>query len=389
MSRLLGEIRRSNKTAADVLEKADLRTDSEIQSLTREELRDLFPEHKHFKLRRTIYDIIHKQKPIGVILSELKEFIPRESFRTALTNNGVLVDYLCILKDIKTQINNVQSFLDAHLAVLEEFSKNPPDQETVSCNPVKLPNGQPDGRSQGALGTGTSDTSGQMMLHTGPTGGYPQGPQRPNTSDTFGPAERYNSPTDVSPQGRQVTLEYKMIVSGKTFNAHQQLMEKVQEQVQDQVRLIESSQDYKITFVFCPICSRVASDVEAAMTDVKDDKPVILVLMHHTRESKYTTPMRTWSAYANVVLHVNVFYHETTHGLLKNQQNDAAVTQMQNKLLEHFLPQGEYSSGNAQGVGANRGGSTSGRVGGNNRPSEAYSNNSVLSRFWGWSGHDK
>lgn len=56
-----------------------------------------------------------------------------------------------------------------------------------------------------------------------------------------------------------------MIVGGKTFDAHQQLMEKVQ----DQVRLIESSQDYKVTFVFCPISSRVASDVEAAMTDVR------------------------------------------------------------------------------------------------------------------------
>ncbi|XP_034756395.1 uncharacterized protein LOC117961669 [Etheostoma cragini] len=357
MSRLLGEIKRSNKTAAEVLEKADLRTDSEIQSLTREELRDLFPEHKHFKLRRTIYDIVHKQKPIGVILSELKEFIPHESFRTALTNNGVLVDYLCILKDIKNQINNVQSFLDAHIAVLEEFSKNPPDQETVSINPVKLPNGQPDGRSQGARGTGISDTTGQMMLHTGQTGGHPQGPQ--------------------------LTLEYKMIVSGKTFNAHQQLMEKVQDQLQDQVRLIESSQDSKITFVFCPICSRVASDVEAAMTDVKDDKRVILVLMHHTRESKYTTPMRTWSAYANVVLHVNVFYHETMRGLLRDQQNEAAVTQMQKKLLECFLPQCEYSSGNAQCVVAKRGGSTSGRGGGNNRPN-ADGNSGVFGRLFVW-----
>ncbi|XP_039638792.1 uncharacterized protein LOC120547308 isoform X1 [Perca fluviatilis] len=312
MSRLLAEIRRSNKAAAQVLEKAGLRTDADIQSLTREELHELFPKHENFKLRRAIFDIIQKQKPIDVILRELKDFIPHESFRTALSNNGVLVDYLHILKDIKTQINNVQSFLDAHIDMLEEFSKNPPDQEPVSCNPVKLPSGQPDGRSQGAQGTGTSDTSGRMMLHTGQTGGHPQGPQ--------------------------TTLEYKMIVGSKTFGAHQQLMEKVRDQVQDQVQLIESSQDYKLTFVFCPISSRVASDVEAAMTDVRDDTPVILVLMHHTREVKYTTSMRTWPAYANVVLHVNVFYHETMRGLLKDQQNDAAVTQIQNKLLECFVP---------------------------------------------------
>ncbi|XP_035851455.1 uncharacterized protein LOC116066319 isoform X3 [Sander lucioperca] len=351
MSRLLGEIRRSNKAAAETLEKTDLRTDSDIQSLTREELHELFPGHKHFKLRRTIFDIIQKQKPVDVILRELKGFIPQESFRTALTNNGVLVDYLRILKDIKTQINNVQSFLDAHIAVLEEFSKNPPDQESASCNPVKQSYGQPDGPSQGARGT--SDTSGQVMLHTGQTGGHPQGPQ--------------------------TTLEYKMIVGGKTFDAHQQLMEKVQ----DQVRLIESSQDYKVTFVFCPISSRVASDVEAAMTDVRDDKPVILVLMHHTREVKYTTSMRTWPHYANVVLHVNVFYHETVRGLLRDQQNDAAVTQIQNKLLECFVPKSEDSSGNAQGGDAESGlaCNTSVRGGGNNRPSEANSYSSVFNIF--------
>ncbi|XP_028461261.1 uncharacterized protein LOC114573323 isoform X4 [Perca flavescens] len=338
MSRLLDEIRRSNKTAADVLEKADLRTDADIQSLTREELHELFPENKNFKLRRTIFDIIHKQKPIDVILRELKEFIPHESFRTALTNNGVLVDYLHIMKDIKTQINNVQNVLDAHIAILEEFSKNPPDQEPVSCNPVKLPNGQPDGRSQGA----------------------------------------------------RDTLEYKVIVGGKTFGAHRQLMEKVRDQVQDQVQLIESSQDYKLTFVFCPICSRVASDIEAAMTYVTDDKPVILVLMHHAREVRYTTSMRTWSDHANVVLHVNVFYHETVHGLLKDQQNDAAVTQIQNKLLECFVPKSEYSSGNAQGGYAASGltCSTSVRGGGNNRASETdgYSGVSTQkggkSRWW-------
>ncbi|XP_031178177.1 uncharacterized protein LOC116066319 isoform X6 [Sander lucioperca] len=327
MSRLLGEIRRSNKAAAETLEKTDLRTDSDIQSLTREELHELFPGHKHFKLRRTIFDIIQKQKPVDVILRELKGFIPQESFRTALTNNGVLVDYLRILKDIKTQINNVQSFLDAHIAVLEEFSKNPPDQESASCNPVKQSYGQPDGPSQGA----------------------------------------------------RATLEYKMIVGGKTFDAHQQLMEKVQ----DQVRLIESSQDYKVTFVFCPISSRVASDVEAAMTDVRDDKPVILVLMHHTREVKYTTSMRTWPHYANVVLHVNVFYHETVRGLLRDQQNDAAVTQIQNKLLECFVPKSEDSSGNAQGGDAESGlaCNTSVRGGGNNRPSEANSYSSVFNIF--------
>lgn len=60
-----------------------------------------------------------------------------------------------------------------------------------------------------------------------------------------------------------------MVVGGKTFGTHVKLMEKVKEQVKDHVQLSESDQDHEITFVFCPISSRIASDVEAAMTDVQ------------------------------------------------------------------------------------------------------------------------
>lgn len=43
---------------------ADFRTDSDIQSLTREELHELFPEPQKLKLRRNLFEIIHKQVTI-------------------------------------------------------------------------------------------------------------------------------------------------------------------------------------------------------------------------------------------------------------------------------------------------------------------------------------
>lgn len=48
----------------------------------------------------------------------------------ALTGNGVLVDYLHILKDMKSQMNNVQGFLDAHIGLLDKFSRDQPVQES-------------------------------------------------------------------------------------------------------------------------------------------------------------------------------------------------------------------------------------------------------------------
>ncbi|XP_056284876.1 uncharacterized protein LOC130203002 [Pseudoliparis swirei] len=164
-----------------MLPQAELRTDSEILTLTREDLHELFPGPQHFKLRRTLYDIIHKQPIAEQLLKKLKGFLPRESVMAALTNNGVLVDYLQMLKDTKTQVNSIQSFLDAHIGLLEEFIADQPDS------------GQTDGCSQEAGGLGTSDAFGQNFKQIGPTG--PQEPQSLGTSDAFGQNFKQIGPT--------------------------------------------------------------------------------------------------------------------------------------------------------------------------------------------------
>ncbi|TNN42388.1 hypothetical protein EYF80_047453 [Liparis tanakae] len=307
----MGKIKGENRHAASVLEAAGLRTDSEILTLTREDLHELFPGRQAFKLRRTLYDVIHKRPIAEQLLKKLKGFLPRDSFMAALTNNGVLVDYLQILKDTKTQVNSIQSFLDAHIGLLEEFSADQPDS------------GQTDSCSQEA----GEDRSGPSAS--------PPGGQR-----------------DGFEHGAGATLLYKMVVGGgKTFGTHQTLMQKVKKPFQERLRPCVGGQDNKITFVFCPISSRVGTDVDAAMVDIKDDKPIILVLMHHTHEVKPVSSMKVKPDDARVVLHVNVFYHET-RGLLKCDQNDAAVTEIQNKLEKSFIQRSYDRGGHTQGGGA-------------------------------------
>uniref|UniRef100_A0A096LTP9 Uncharacterized protein n=2 Tax=Poecilia formosa TaxID=48698 RepID=A0A096LTP9_POEFO len=91
----------------------------------------------------------------------------------------------------------------------------------------------------------------------------------------------------------------------------------------------QSPEESSVVIVFCPITSRVGSDVESAMTNPKVsslDKPVILVLMHHTRDPDYSTAGTKWSeVYKNVKLDVHVLFHETLPGLLNCQQNDQAI----------------------------------------------------------------
>ena len=75
-------------------------------------------------------------------------------------------------------------------------------------------------------------------------------------------------------------VKYKVAVSGKTYGAERQLMNKVRCQMQDGVKLVECSEGHQITVLFCPVVSRVGSDVEAAMSDVKgkENSKIIKVL---------------------------------------------------------------------------------------------------------------
>ncbi|KAM4521881.1 uncharacterized protein PAE49_001818 isoform 3-T4 [Odontesthes bonariensis] len=326
MSVLLREIKQINREAASVLEKADFRTDSEIQSLTRDELHELFPAVEKLKLRRTIFRIIHKEKPVEVLLKKLKQFIPNENLRGALTGNGVLVDYLQILRDMKDQVNHVQSFLEAHINVLESSSKAQPDQEPY---------------------TGASTASGGMLSPNKETEISPQ--QAHGASTASGGKQSIKRKTADSPQQAHETLKYKMVVSGKTFGAHVQLLDKIQNSFpfrSVKLEKTQNSEDYQIVIVFCPIVSRSTTDVNEAMREVKGEKPVILVLMHHSHEAKPSTSRRTWDG-NHILLHVDVFYHETKHGLLNCSQNEDATSAIGKELMKHcshaFQDANEYS----------------------------------------------
>ncbi|XP_018551696.1 uncharacterized protein si:ch211-245h14.1 isoform X1 [Lates calcarifer] len=325
MSVLMREIRRFSTEAVHVLQHEGLTTDSDIRSLTREDLRELFPG-KPFKFRREIYTIIHKQRPINDLLEGLKGFLTQECLSAALADNGVLVEYFHVLKSVKNQLDDVQTFLDAHIDLLENISKK--NQANPEPNKDSL--------------------SGQSELYTNQAGDNQQG-AHDNTN-----ASVQNVPDSDQNNGRKQKslrnyipvlstqnlqeVKYKMVITGKTFGAHEQLMVQVKSHFRDRAQLTQSSEDHHIVIVFCPITSRVGTDVEAAMADESvstTEKPVILVLMHHSHEARHTTSMRTWTSKDNVVLHVNVFYHETRSGLLNCNQNIEAVVKIREAFVTH------------------------------------------------------
>ncbi|XP_029902537.1 uncharacterized protein LOC115355794 [Myripristis murdjan] len=301
MSVLLEKIRKLKSDAARTLELAELRSDSDIVSLTQEELRDLFPGPKNFKLRKAIREIIHNQKPINVLLEDLRAFIPDEAFRDALTENGSLYHYLVILKGLKDQINNVQAFIDAHIDVLEQC-KDSPKQTS----------------DRGTIYSGTNAAVGHHNY---------QAAASPSRSQALVPAGNSRFA-----QKGPVTVKYRSVISGKTFGAHDALLHRVQEP--GGLKLVEGNlfSEPHITFVFCPISSRHNTDVDAAMKMTSADKPIILVIMHHTYDPNFMTPRKTDTQ--NILLEVNVLYHDSAHGLLNCPKNDQAVAQIRETLMQ-------------------------------------------------------
>lgn len=128
-------------------------------------------------------------------------------------------------------------------------------------------------------------------------------------------------------------VKIHVVTSGETFGAHNDLLNQLGKKL---VLLPTDRQRKSITMLFCPITSRVGSDVEAAMSSVLGDQNVILVLMHHSRDETYSTAGTDWSEmYPNITLSVHVLFHETVPGLLPCSKNKKAVDKMQEVLTKH------------------------------------------------------
>lgn len=327
MTRLLEEIRSISKDAARALESAGFVTDSDIKSLSRIDLNELLPGIEKLQLRKSVFEKIQNtsKKPIDVTLKELRSFIPDEAFKEALTGNGAAVDYRNTLKELKDHVNQIQKFIDAHMAVLEPLHENQ-DKEVnktpleFNFEPVSLPS--------------SSGASSQYGSQVGSQLGHPQ--------QTHGVLDKPHQTSGNAQTWTLVTVMNKTIITGKTLDTHLEVLRQVGShfvQGEDSFRLQleekESVEHCEIIIVFCPVVSRIVTDVESAMRQVPDNKDVILVVMHHAREAKMSSSLRTWSRPKHVVLDVNVFFHDAEGGLLKCKENDDAVSEIQRKLLNY------------------------------------------------------
>ncbi|CAG5958606.1 unnamed protein product [Menidia menidia] len=123
-----------------------------------------------------------------------------------------------------------------------------------------------------------------------------------------------------------------------SFGADQQLLDQVHKS--REVYLKEADlNECQIIFVFCAINTRIESDMKAAMEQIPAGyKPVILVVMHHTRDIDFTTTRKKWKEkYEYVQLDVEVLFHGSEGGLLRCEKNKQAVEEIKNVLKENII----------------------------------------------------
>lgn len=348
MTSLLEEIRGISEELAGKLENAGYYSDSDIKSLNREDLQELLPGEDKLRLRKTVFDIISRfptpQSSIRALLEELKNFIPDEAFRDALTNNGPLLQYLNFLKELRRGepiSNNIQEFLDAHIDLLDSLKMNlaeKPSEDLCVVAPPPLMNDTAAPPVEGSFNSWNPFSRfnlgffSQSQKETAPNFDHP------TNNSTNQVTQNTSSNTGQTQPRTEATVTYRCIVSGKTLDKHLDLLKKLKGHVPgpDPVSLclreVQHDEQSQVIIVFCPVVSRVGTDAEAALSSVSSDKPIILVMMHHVHTAR---SLPAPGPYPSVVLGVSVFFHETVRGLLQCNENVEAISAIQTKLLEY------------------------------------------------------
>ncbi|XP_027140470.1 uncharacterized protein LOC104937737 isoform X9 [Larimichthys crocea] len=188
----------------------------------------------------------------------------------------------------------------------DEEIKSLPESNSMNVNQPTINQASSDMKQEGATGENTD-------------------PQSTETDKTNEPMEQ--SPSESS---EQVTWKKFFVhLAGKTNNAHQDFVKEFKRINHTEVDSPESS-DYIL--VFCPVVSRVGTDIGEALESTEKNnpggKPIILVVMHHTFDpDRVIAESRRLVNNQNVKLTVDCLIYEGE--LLKCDRNDTAWSEVQ------------------------------------------------------------
>uniref|UniRef100_A0A667XLD3 Uncharacterized protein n=1 Tax=Myripristis murdjan TaxID=586833 RepID=A0A667XLD3_9TELE len=122
--------------------------------------------------------------------------------------------------------------------------------------------------------------------------------------------------------------KFYKVISGNTLDSHQKF---VQQLIKGGATEVDSPDKSDVIIFFCPIISRLGTDITAALSNISElcgCKPVILVVMHHTFNPELTVADSSRLVNSSSVqLVVDCLFYETK-GLLDCPRNENAVTEV-------------------------------------------------------------
>ncbi|KAF5900222.1 uncharacterized protein DAT39_010057, partial [Clarias magur] len=128
----------------------------------------------------------------------------------------------------------------------------------------------------------------------------------------------------------QATIRYVVLLLGNIVDSHKTFLDGLKTQIK--LTEVSSREESDVIFAFVPIVSRAGTDLSAAMEKIPEDKPVVLVVFHHTFERDYLPPDSKLCVKRDRVFVVDCLFYED-QGFLKCQRNDNAVRAVKKHLI--------------------------------------------------------
>ncbi|XP_058237393.1 uncharacterized protein LOC131347396 isoform X10 [Hemibagrus wyckioides] len=140
--------------------------------------------------------------------------------------------------------------------------------------------------------------------------------------------------------GQGITRCFVMVL-GNTMDSHKNFMDHLTKS--PRLREVHSIKDSDVIIAFVPIVSRAGTDIQAAMKKIPKDKPVVLVVLHHTFNLDAVVPdVRPYVNREDVFV-VDCLFHED-QGLLRSPRNDDAIRAVKNHLIREDHPEVDHYS---------------------------------------------
>ncbi|XP_028858475.1 uncharacterized protein LOC114803226 isoform X2 [Denticeps clupeoides] len=131
----------------------------------------------------------------------------------------------------------------------------------------------------------------------------------------------------------ELKVKFFPVVIGHALNVDKEFLNHITAKHKT-LREVGSAEQSSVILAFCPIVSRLGTDIEEALRHLKYEKPVVLVVMHHTSDPEYVVPSSSVYVKDRNIFTVDCLFFDDK-GMLNCQRNYEAYDKVVQKLKSY------------------------------------------------------